>query len=166
MLRRLFTPSMVVALLALTVALSGTAVAAKGLITGAQIKDHSIGYVDISTLAVGKLRGRVGRVGPPGPQGAQGPAGATGATGPAGTTGTFSSANVQVVNSGQVPVNPESAGQAEATCPAGTKLIGGGMITGATYIASAPAGNAWLAGVFDTSTSVASSVTAYALCAA
>lgn len=47
---RHLTPSMVVAL-------TGTAIAAKRvLITGAQIKDHSIGYVDLSSLAVANLR--------------------------------------------------------------------------------------------------------------
>jgi hypothetical protein len=40
------TPSMVVALIALFVALSGTAVAHPGLITGAQIKDRSLTLKD------------------------------------------------------------------------------------------------------------------------
>jgi hypothetical protein len=50
------SPSMSVALLALFVALCGTATAARSLITGHQIKDGSIGRVDIATSAVDSSR--------------------------------------------------------------------------------------------------------------
>jgi hypothetical protein len=78
-MRRLFpSPAMAVALIALGIALGGSAVAGTGLITGAQIKDHSIGLNDLSFNAVAHLRGQQGSQGLPGPQGLpgqQGPAG-------------------------------------------------------------------------------------------
>jgi hypothetical protein len=95
------SPALVVAVLALVVALGGTATAASGLITGRQIapstvtgrnvKNHSL---TASDLAPGTVRrgapGRTGATGPAGPTGAQGApgaAGAPGATGPAGPAG-------------------------------------------------------------------------------
>jgi hypothetical protein len=74
---------MVIALVALAVALSGTAIAAAPLITGAQIKDRSIGLNDLSPATIAKLRGQVG---PPGPQGVPGAQGPAGPPGPAGSS--------------------------------------------------------------------------------
>jgi hypothetical protein len=153
--------AMIVALAALFVALSGTAVAGSGLISGTSIKNGTISAEKLTPNAIRFLHGLRG---PQGPQGINGNAGPAGPAGVAGAAGTFASANVQVVNSGQVGINPGSGGQAVANCPAGTKLIGGGMITGAAYIASAPAGNGWLAGAYNTSSSV-SNIIAYAICA-
>ena len=82
---------MVVAMLALFVALTGTAVATtSALITGKQIKNGSITGLDIKNKSVtakdikGQLRGARGAAGPAGPPGPQGPQGSQGATGPAG----------------------------------------------------------------------------------
>jgi pilus assembly protein CpaF len=85
-LKRLFarfvrqSPAMIVAMIALFVALSGTAVATtSALITGAQIKNGSITGLDIKNKSVtaldikGQLRGARGAAGAPGPVG---PAGA------------------------------------------------------------------------------------------
>ena len=75
---------MLVGLIALVVAMSGSAAAAS-LITGKQIKDGTIQRVDLSKKAKASLKGPQG---PQGPQGAQGPKGEVGdpgpATGPAG----------------------------------------------------------------------------------
>jgi collagen triple helix repeat protein len=101
-LRRL-RPSgpMVVALLALVMATTGSAVAAS-LITSKQIKDGSIQTKDISKKALKALKGKtgppgaVGAPGAQGPQGAQGAAGAPGAkgdTGPRGPSDTYSAAD-------------------------------------------------------------------------
>ena len=67
---------MVVGLIALVVAMSGSAVAAS-LITGKQIKNGTIQRVDLSKKARASLKG------PQGPQGAQGPKGDVGDPGPA-----------------------------------------------------------------------------------
>ena len=75
-------------MIALLAALGGTAGAAiSGLITGAQIKNGTIGLVDLSTSAKQSLKGQRGLTGPTGPQGAQGGQGVKGDTGPAGATG-------------------------------------------------------------------------------
>lgn len=78
---------MIVALIALFVALSGSAVAAGGLITGKQIKDHSIGLADISNSAAAQLKGQPGAIGPQGPVGLTGAAGQAGPAGRPGTDG-------------------------------------------------------------------------------
>lgn len=87
---------MVVALLALCVALSGTSygadvrAAASSLLTGAQIKDGSIGLRDLSPSARKSLKGARGLKGPtgsPGSSGAKGDAGPKGDTGAKGDVG-------------------------------------------------------------------------------
>jgi len=90
------SPAMVVAMLALMVALSGTAVAdevvtaAKNLITGAQVEDGSLSLQDFDSkaraeiAAAKKKKALRGRRGPRGLRGPAGAAGAQGATGPAG----------------------------------------------------------------------------------
>lgn len=80
------SPALVVAMVALFVALTGTAVATtSALITGKQIKNNSITGLDIKnkSIAIGDLatrargaRGVRGVAGPPGPVGPVGPAGA------------------------------------------------------------------------------------------
>jgi hypothetical protein len=80
------SPAMVVAMIALFVALTGTAVATtSALITGKQIKNNSITGLDIKNKSIGigdlatrarGARGIRGVAGPPGPAGPAGPAGA------------------------------------------------------------------------------------------
>lgn len=86
------SPAMIVALVALTVAMSGTAVAASNvLITSSkQIKNGVIGTADLSKKARTSLTGKAGKAGPAGATGAAGatgPAGTAGATGPTGPSG-------------------------------------------------------------------------------
>jgi hypothetical protein len=80
-----FTPSgsLLVALVALVMATTGSAVAAS-LITSKQIKDGAIQTRDISKKARMQLKGQRGPGGPPGAEGAQGP---PGLAGPPGTPG-------------------------------------------------------------------------------
>jgi hypothetical protein len=81
--------SMLVALLALVMATTGSAVAAS-FITSKQIKDGTILTKDISKKAQKALKGRTGAKGPIGATGAAGAPGAkgdTGAAGPKGDTG-------------------------------------------------------------------------------
>jgi hypothetical protein len=78
--------SMLVALLALVMATTGSAVAAS-LITSAQIKNGTIQTTDISKKAQKALKGKRGAIGPQGAQGPQGAKGDTGAAGAAGAKG-------------------------------------------------------------------------------
>ena len=90
------SPAMAVAMLALFVALTGSAVATtSALITGNQIKNNSITGRDVKNKSLTPrdfrgsvrgprgLRGLTGAAGPAGPQGPAGPAGAAGAPGSA-----------------------------------------------------------------------------------
>ena len=85
---RRFTPAMIVAMIALAVALSGTAVAGTAkLITGSQIANGTIKLADLHSSAKAGLKGTRGATGPQGPSGAQGAQGATGAKGDTGAVG-------------------------------------------------------------------------------
>jgi collagen triple helix repeat protein len=83
-----FTPAMIVAMIALAVALSGTAVAGTAkLITGSQIASGTIKLAHLNSSAKKSLKGEHGATGAQGPIGAQGPVGPQGATGSAGAQG-------------------------------------------------------------------------------
>ena len=109
---------MVVAMLALFVALSGTAVATtSALITGKQIKNSSITGLDIKNESVtardikGRLRGAPGARGPLGAQGPQGP---QGVQGPAGQAVAYA----RVTGAGTLlPTDPAFAGQHKNVAP-------------------------------------------------
>lgn len=83
-LRAKASPALVVATVAVVFAGTGSAFAAKELITGRDIKDGSITRADLSRSAIGSLKGNTGRRGPAGVQGEKG---LPGGTGPQGTTG-------------------------------------------------------------------------------
>jgi hypothetical protein len=87
---------MIVAIIAVVLATTGSAFAARALITGADIKDGSITRADLSGKTIKSLRGqrgpagingRDGFAGPEGPQGSTGPEGPRGPAGPAGPQG-------------------------------------------------------------------------------
>jgi Collagen triple helix repeat (20 copies) len=105
------SPALVVAIIALFVAFSGTATAAL-VMTGKQIKDGTITSKDLrnGTLGTNKLskravsslkgqRGPAGPAGPQGPTGQQGPQGPQGPAGPSGDTGEIGPSNGFSVNS-------------------------------------------------------------------
>ena len=80
-----FTPAMIVAMIALAVAMSGTAVAGTAkLITGSQIANGAIKLAHLNPGAKAALKGERGATGAQGPVGAQG---AQGLVGPQGLTG-------------------------------------------------------------------------------
>ena len=130
---RLPSPATAIALVALFVALTGTAVAGI-VITGANVKNGSLTGLDVhngslTTLDIknrsllpidfkGKLP--AGPAGPQGPQGPAGPAGEKGAQGAPGVSGY----ERKFVIAG--PFDSSSPKTGEATCPAGKKLLGGG----------------------------------------
>ena len=103
--------ALLVALVALFVALGGTALASGWVIT-------RIGQIKPSVRH--QLRGNVG------PQGLQGPAGPTGASGPAGIPG------VVEVESAMVTLTSGGVNGAYAPCPAGDVALGGGWDGGTT----------------------------------
>jgi hypothetical protein len=117
---RRLTPSgsMIVAVIALVVAMSGSAVAAS-LITTTQIKNGTIQTKDISKKARSALTGK------PGPAGHAGPKGDAGAPGLPGKDGTNGVTNV-AVRKGETVILAHATGIAFAHCNPGEKAIGGG----------------------------------------
>lgn len=71
-MKRLTHPATLISALALFVALGGTAAWASGLISGSQIKNHSIAEKKLTKAAVKSLRGERGPAGPAGPEGPAG----------------------------------------------------------------------------------------------
>jgi hypothetical protein len=166
MLRRRPSPSMVVALIALFVALGGTSYAAlklpknsvgnrqlkNGAVTSNKVKDRSLAISDF----------KLGQVppGPPGPQGAPGSPGRDGVAGPPGPTALHTFAFTY-----DNPAGEQSAGG--ALCPPGQYATGGGVVAEseipgeqavnssfpAKSSASKPAPDAWLGFVDNTSAS-------------
>jgi hypothetical protein len=162
--------SLVIACLALLVSTAGGAYAgASSLVGSKQIKDHSVQYVDLSKKAAAKLRGKRG---PRGYQGINGLNGLQGPAGPAGLAGGFDPAKVQYVTGASVTIAPGDVNAAGASCPAGSKVVGGGFMwsyetSGLTVQGSGPnaAGSAWVAALYNGGT-IDATVNAYAVCAA
>jgi hypothetical protein len=125
------SPSLVVSVVALVIACTGTAIAANQLITSADIKNKTIKLKDLSpALRKAVLAG--GSAGPAGPAGKQGDKGATGATGKQGTPGAPGT-----------PGTPGQQGEPGTSLFNATQIPSGVTITGAwggRYIA-AIAGN-------------------------
>jgi hypothetical protein len=158
--KKRITPAFVLAMLALFIALAGTATAGTAvLITGKQIKNGSIGLADISVSAKRALKGQRG------PQGIAGPAGTAG---PAGLPGGFDPAKVSYVTGSTVTFAPGEIGFAHATCPAGTTVIGGGYYASIASVAADKTygdGRTWSA-LINNDTSISVDVNAHAVCAA
>ena len=156
---RRFSPATVIAVIALFVALVGTATAGSvALITGAQIKDGSVGLADLSKNAKRALKGQ---------RGAQGPAGAPGANGLPGAAGPQGPPGVQSLTTAlrSVEVAPSMVATAEAPCPSGQRAVSGGFIFGGVILMSrrADGGTGWrVSGFNDLGT--AGDLTAIAYC--
>ena len=127
------SPATIIASTALFFSLAGTGLAA----------NH---YLITSTKQIkpGVLSSLRGPRGPQGPQGAAGTPGTAGAAGAAGAAGSFSTASVSAVVGAApgppgLPADTTNNGQATsvASCPAGTKVIGGGYTWGGTGAAPA-----------------------------
>jgi hypothetical protein len=153
----------VIALLALFIALGGTAIAARPyLITSTS---------QIKPSVFKKLRGRTGLRGP------TGPAGAAGATGRTGSAAVLSALTAVLGPSNRVPAHSENGagGQAGtegsiATCPAGEHVVSGGssvvagVVAGEISAASEDHGS-WLVVVANASEFKTGTVQAVAYCA-
>lgn len=124
---------MFVALIALIVSLTGTAAAARFVITSSsQVKPGSLEVKNLSTKARAALRGQQGPAGPAGAPGTAGPAGSQGAAGP---SGQFSAANVTL-----------AAGALATMCPSGTPSSGGVTCEVGASDAKCPSGGIALSG--------------------
>ena len=133
---RRFSPATVIALLALLVSLSGTAVAA-GLLTGADIVDGSLTGADIHDNSLGTKKIKNGSLlpidfkalpaGPQGPAGPEGPQGAKGSRGPQGAPGSPGLSAVEVVTKDS-PFNEYDVKEVVVACPDGKLAIGGGGV--------------------------------------
>jgi hypothetical protein len=150
MSRPKLSPAAVLACLALFFAVGGTAVAARHyLIT-------STGQIKPSVLKA--LRGKAG---------APGTQGAAGAPGPPGPAGPSSVGAITDVIGPTVSVGPEEVGGAEAACPPGMRVIGGGGSGGIAGlgVSEAESGRGdWFVIVTNT-TLITVSIHAEALCA-
>jgi hypothetical protein len=167
--------SVVVAVVALLVAMSGSAVAAS-LITGEQIKDGTIQAKDLSKKTRAKLAATAGGVrGPVGPAGPQGDPGANGRDGQDG----LNALTETTIRRGQAEVGAHQSGIAFAHCQPGEQSVGGGgqfaTIDGSEWIQrSAPAigtqvatdgskADGWFARGFNDE-NAAQTLTAFAVC--
>jgi len=158
-----------IGLLALFVALSGTAYAAtlpRNSVGGPQIKSNAVGSAEVKNRALLRRDFKPGQLprgarGPQGLQGLQGPAGAPGAPGAAGAT--------------NVTVRAGAAGarESEAFCAAGERAVGGGGFTDTanSFLYDSSPGQlsgtptSWFVAAEDTSGADAN-VEAYVICAA
>jgi hypothetical protein len=151
--------SIIIAAIVAALVSATAATAASGLITGAQIKNGSIGLVDLSANAKRALKGQRGPAGPPG------------ATGVAGPPGGFDPAKVSYVEGTSFQVAPGAAGSGRAYCPAGAKALSGGWVVisgdvGEVYgNRSYDSGSSWSVVVFNHATYTNATVTPFAVCA-
>ena len=136
-----FTPSGVVSVIALIVALGGTSYAAVSLprnsvgamqvrpnaVTSAKVRDGSLMARD---FRVGQLpAGPAGPAGPPGLKGAAGPMGPAGPAGPAGATGPAALPKLVYRVSDSVENAAGSQTFGSVTCDTGMYVVGGGVYT-------------------------------------
>jgi hypothetical protein len=121
-MRKRLTPGVVLGILALVIAMTGSAVGAS-LITGKQIKNSSITGKDVKNKSLTKSDFKGSVRGPRGLTGAQGPPGATGAPGAPGP----SAVSTLTDTFGTGPVAAGAVDGATLPCPAGQKIVSGGF---------------------------------------
>ena len=134
-MRKLLSPSTAIALIALFVALSGTAVAATGLITSAQIKNDTIQGKDVKDRSLtptdftGSVAEPQGAAGQPGAQGVKGDQGIQGVQGVQGIQGPKGFEEISWPTATLV-TNASSFNCLTVTCPeTHPRVIGGGVDT-------------------------------------
>jgi Collagen triple helix repeat (20 copies) len=132
------SPALVVAIVALFVAFSGTATAAlvmtgaqikNGTITGKDLRNRTLGTNKLSKKALSSLKGQRGPAGSQGVAGVQGPKGDTGAAGAQGPKGDTGVADITTRTAGIAFTANGSMGETKdgaAMCQAGESVVGGG----------------------------------------
>jgi hypothetical protein len=132
---------------------SSASATAAFVVTSKNIKNGTIQTIDLSAKARKALKGNAGPAGARGPAGPQGPRGFVGAT---------------KIVSATFPVPSNTAGSPQTvSCPAGTGIISGGVISeaqGDTWV-DAPSGNGWSGAANNVAGISPGEVTVYALCA-
>jgi hypothetical protein len=172
--RKLPSPAIVLAAVALLVALGGTSIAAvtqipRASVGTAQLKANAVTGAKIANSTITSADVRNGSLRRADFGAAQLPAGPAGPQGPAGPPGL--SAREQV--SAETPQTSVAPKNATATCPTGKRVIGGGVeVSGAgrgrvTVTENKPAGdNAWEAEAFEAvATTAAWKIVVHAICA-
>jgi hypothetical protein len=125
------------------------------LISGSQLRDHSVPLKKLTAPAIAALRGQVG------------PAGPAGAAGPQGAPGGFDPNKVSYVQGPTVSVAPSQVTTLTATCPSGTKAIAGGGYTSlAATGGSLPTASGWALIIVNESSIQLDGLYAFAVCAA
>lgn len=172
------SPAMLVALIALAVALGGTATAARNLIIAKDIAPGAItarhlapgavttakiapSAVTTQKLAAGARSVQVASL--PGPQGAPGPAGPAGPQGPAGG---LDPAKVSTVEGPDVFLASGDIGTAIALCPAGQRATGGGFFSSVGITAASLPGTSSWGVIVNNDTVIGITVNAYVVCVA
>jgi hypothetical protein len=169
--RRLPSPAMVLAATALLVALGGTSIAAvsnvpRGSVGTAQLKNNAVTSAKIRNNQVTSADVRNGSLLRGDFRAGQLPRGATGPQGPPGV-----GAREQI--SAETPLTALGSKNVTATCPAGKKVLGGGVeVSGAgrgrvTVTENKPTGdNAWEAEAFEAvATPLTWKLVVHAICA-
>jgi hypothetical protein len=122
-IKKLPSPAVAVAFVALFVALAGGAVAAAPLVTGGDIKNNSITAKDVKDRSLLRKDFKRGQI-PAGPRGLQGSQGVVGPAGRAGRDGFGTLAYRSAA--GAIPdTGVDTGGFLTADCPAGTYPTGG-----------------------------------------
>lgn len=151
--------SIIIAAIVAALVSATAATAASGLITGSQIKNGSIGLVDLSANAKRALKGQ---------RGPRGPAGLTGVQGIQGVAGGFDPAKVSYVTGPTHTFAPGEIEFVQATCPVGTKLLGGGYFASIMHVGANKTygdGRTWSV-LIDNDTGIYVDANAHAICAA
>jgi hypothetical protein len=153
--------AIIAAIVAAIISATAATAASTGLITGAQIKNGSVGLVDLSGKAKQSLRGQRGPAGP------AGPAGAAGVQGIQGVAGGFDPAKVTYVTG---PTHTFASGDIDfvrATCPANTKVLGGGYFSNIMHVAGSQTfdGQNWSV-LIDNDYAFSIDANAFAICGA
>ncbi len=172
------SPALLISVVALVAAMTGSAVAAS-LITSSQIKDGTIQLKDINKNSRALLKGKKGAKGSTGAQGPRGANGLPGAQGAPGAPGGPGPVSLHYVTGPEVNTSGADQYHAEAVCPAGLSVTGGGVVSSSAdsgemqVNSSYPADisgagiprEGWFADV-DVSDADPHFITAYAICAA
>jgi hypothetical protein len=144
--------AIIAAIVAAIISATAATAASTGLITGAQIKNGSIGLVDLSGKAKQSLRGQRGPAGPAGIQG---------------VAGGFDPAKVSYVTGPTSSFAPGAVDSVKAFCPAGTRVLGGGYFASITHVGGSQTfdGQAWTV-IIVNDTSISVNANAFAVCGA